>query len=237
MRRSVHFYALDVDRDRYSYMSMAMGSLMASVRERARCPTRLTSTFKEPEMVAAEHVKEHVTSIFKTYASGGASRGDLAMGAFIWNDALVRELVPRLRQSGFEGRIILGGPQVTHAPGGTLEEMYPGVDIFIRGEAEDAIAAVVASDSAVEFTGVHYAGTEDADRVAVVEDLGALPSPYVTTIPTIPAEFNGRARWETKRGCPYACAFCQHRKAGGGVRYFSQERLAAEIRHFISVGR
>jgi radical SAM superfamily enzyme YgiQ (UPF0313 family) len=39
-------------------------------------------------------------------------------------------------------------------------------------------------------------------------------------------------RWETQRGCPYRCAFCQHRQAGAESlrrRQLSQSRIFQEI--------
>ena len=38
-------------------------------------------------------------------------------------------------------------------------------------------------------------------------------------------------RWETQRGCPYRCAFCQHREAGARLvsRDFAEDRVLQEI--------
>ena len=59
---------------------------------------------------------------------------DIGIGAYIWNERVLKRLLPRLRQN-FRGRIILGGPQVSYVESG-LERLYPQVDIFIRGFAE-----------------------------------------------------------------------------------------------------
>ena len=56
----------------------------------------------------------------------------------------------------------------------------------------------------------------------------AVPSPHLDGV-IAPGKF---IRWETQRGCPFACSFCQHRKKEGGVGALSSERIAAEIRLF-----
>jgi hypothetical protein len=60
-------------------------------------------------------------------------------------------------------------------------------------------------------------------------DLAATASPW-TTGTLRPGRF---LRWETQRGCPFHCSFCQHRAPGGfGVQQVLGERLRAEIELF-----
>lgn len=156
---------------------------------------------------------------------------DIAFGVYAWNDAIIRHTLPVLRENGFSGRIFLGGPQISYAEPG-VASLYPEADAIIRGYAEDALARVVASRDPLVIDGVAWQGGPDAALPAAI-DIDSLPSPYLTGILT-PTPF---IRWETQRGCLYACAFCQHRAYGrGGPRPFPLPRIRAEIGLFTRSG-
>lgn len=145
-------------------------------------------------------------------ATGGRD-AFVAIGAFIWNEPVVRWLLPALREAGFTGRIILGGPQVSFSPIG-VDALYPDADVFIRGYAEDALATFVASDGGFLPLGVTLRGADHSSHSAR-PDLAALPSPLLTGV-LRPGAF---LRWEAQRGCPYSCSFCQHRESGSRMRF------------------
>jgi len=154
-------------------------------------------------------------------------RVDIAIGAYVWNEALLQALLPALRASGFGGRIILGGPQVSYVANG-LEALYPQADVFIRGQAETALHAVIHAGDPVPIQGVHYAGGIDkAEQASAMLD--ALPSPLLNGL--IPLQGQRFLRWETRRGCQFKCSFCQHRQADARVKPtgFSQDRVDREI--------
>ena len=135
-------------------------------------------------------------------------KADVAIGAYVWNDSLVREIVRLVRDGGFRGRIILGGPQVTYAGKG-LEALYPEVDAFIRGAGEDALYALARIENSLPIPGVHRAGTPDC-IVQASTNLEALPSPWLSGV--LDASASTSVHWESQRGCPYVCSFCQHRQ-------------------------
>lgn len=155
------------------------------------------------------------------------ARVDIAIGAYIWNEGIVQRLLPRLRARGFSGRIILGGPQVSYVEAG-LEALYPQADIFIRGQAETALRAVVRTSGRVDVQGVHYAGQADLARQASA-GLDALPSPLLDG--TIRLQGQHFLRWETRRGCQFKCSFCQHRQKDAQVKQaaFPAARIDEEI--------
>lgn len=154
----------------------------------------------------------------------------VAVGVYVWNEPVVQWLLPALRRAGFRGRILLGGPQISYAPVG-VDARYPDADVFIRGYGEDALAAVVRSDDPSGIRGVSIRGHDRSELPAVVT-LEALPSPLLTgSLP--PSPF---MRWETQRGCVYACSFCQHRESGARLRNttLSPGRIAAEIDRLVA---
>ena len=135
----------------------------------------------------------------------------LGIGAFIWNEINLQDILSKLHQYNFPGKILLGGPQVSYATT-NLEEYYPLVDIFCRGYAEYAVLKLITSSTTNEpfptIGGVVYKGLPDMKQQATC-NLEVLPSPFLDgTIP--PQKF---LRWETQRGCPFRCSFCQHRES------------------------
>ena len=145
------------------------------------------------------------------FASNPNEHTLLGIGAFIWNETNLQDILSKLHRYKFPGKILLGGPQVSYATS-NLEEYYPLVDIFCRGYAEDAVLKLITSSTTDEpfptIGGIVYKGLPDMKQQATC-NLETLPSPFLNgTIP--PQKF---LRWETQRGCPFRCSFCQHRES------------------------
>jgi hypothetical protein len=214
-------------RDKDPRMSLGHASLLAALRrEPAVHVAPLVFPVNDERTTAAA-----ITAGILDRASGAAAADvDVAIGAYVWNESLLRAVLPGLRAAGFAGRIILGGPQVSYVGAG-LEAMYPDVDVFVRGYGEQALCALVRSgrgdQAAASLAGVHVAGAQDANTQARI-DLQGLPSPWLDG--TVPVEGQRFLRWETQRGCPYRCSFCQHREPGARLvrRGLLMSRVMAE---------
>ncbi|MEZ4325004.1 MAG: B12-binding domain-containing radical SAM protein [Polyangiales bacterium] len=175
-----------------------------------------------------------VRSILAATRDSAPSTVDVAFGAYVWGESLLRDVLRRLRSAGFRGRIIVGGPQVSYASEG-LEQLYPEADAFIRGYGEHALTELASTAERRDIPGVHLRGELDRGAQAKV-DLESLPSPWLGSIVNVPA--SGFVRWETQRGCPFRCAFCQHREAGARLprRTLSRTRIQEEIDMFCDLG-
>ena len=152
-----------------------------------------------------------------------ANPGIIGIGCYVWNEAFTQKLVPQLRAQGFHGIIVLGGPQITYAGPG-VEDLYPDVDVFVRGYAEDALVEIARGHRPV---GAHFRGESDLARQATV-DLVNLPSPW--TSGALPID-SGLVRMETQRGCIFKCSFCQH-PGHSSSRPLSKARVDAETELF-----
>jgi len=152
---------------------------------------------------------------------------DVAIGAYIWNEKSLQKILTDLKKNHFPGRIILGGPQISYTKQ-HLEKYYPQVDVFIRGYGETALLEYMQQQSTnrnPEVNGIHYAGQPDRVRSAKT-NFDQLPSPFLNNL--IPNQ--SFIRWETQRGCPFACSFCQHRESSSLTRrHFEFTRIAREI--------
>lgn len=172
-----------------------------------------------PEAIAANLIDRT-----QGYRSGQVG---IAISAYVWGEELLVQILSALRRQRFLGRIILGGPQISYS-GPRLEKYYPEADFFIRGYGEEALAELVNPLGRRDIPGVHRAGSEDQVKQAGA-NLDRLPSPWLLDL--VPLENQAFVRWETQRGCPFKCSFCQHREPGARLRTttFAWERIEAEI--------
>ena len=222
--RPLALVSLDWTRPKDPRVSLGHASLLAAVRAAGVAVAEFVYRIEDPRfdwrtVVADLDVARH-------------PHRDIAFGAYVWNEHHLQRILPALRAGGFRGRVILGGPQVSYASGG-LEALYPAVDIFIRGYGEQALTNVLTSPDPTRYPGVHLAGQKFVGGQAQV-DLERLPSPYLTGALPV-AQEQPFLRWETQRGCPFRCNFCQHREPGQRLlrRELADPRIMAEIDLFV----
>ncbi|GAB5527006.1 MAG: hypothetical protein Roseis2KO_48780 [Roseivirga sp.] len=123
----------------------------------------------------------------------------IAISAYVWNDRLTNPLISYLRKAGFNGKIVLGGYQITYGKNEQLKYDYPDCDIFISGYAESSLLKSLDSKRCSKGTFIH-----------TPLDFERIPSPYLSNELSV-RKNQGMVRMETKRGCPYRCSFCAHR--------------------------
>jgi radical SAM superfamily enzyme YgiQ (UPF0313 family) len=229
--RSVFVLALDWTRAKDPRVPLGHASIVANLSATPGMEvTHRSFSLNSPDFKLESVIGE----ILKWERSTAGRPYDLGVGVYIWNERQVQSLLVELRRRGFSGRIVLGGPQISYAPLG-VEQLYPGADCFIRGYGETAFASVAATSERIEHPGVTWRGQPEAASRAEA-NLASLPSPLLTGI--IPVEGQRYLRWETQRGCPYRCSFCQHRESGARLRNarLPIERLREEIALFARAG-
>jgi radical SAM superfamily enzyme YgiQ (UPF0313 family) len=218
-------------RDKDPRVPLGHASILTALRERGGlqvCPIVLAVNEGRLD------VEGVVQAILREVQDEDPTDVDVAIGTYVWGEDLLQQVLRLLRASGFRGRVILGGPQISYSGRG-LERIYPEVDAFVRGYAEEALATLAMTAQAQPIAGVHWAGTPDVLGQTEV-NFEALPSPWLTG--TIPLTGQSFIRWETQRGCPFRCAFCQHREPGARLARgtLSLARIGAEIDLFCKSG-
>ena len=207
--RKLLLLSLDYIRPKDPAMPLGVASIMANLKKHYIDHQSLFYNVRydvDPEQI--------VDDVMKTNAS------DVLIGAFVWNEPYVQHI---MRKVSPYKRIVIGGPQVSYVGAGELERYYPNASAFIRGYAEHATVEYAKANDA--FPGIHIAYSPDKNIQAKV-DLESLPSPLTSNI-VKPKSF---LRWETQRGCPYQCSFCQHRDAtSSGVAKVYENRIQEEI--------
>jgi radical SAM superfamily enzyme YgiQ (UPF0313 family) len=188
---------------RYQSENLAMGYLSSSLRA-----VNFQTGILDAHLLMLE-VDEVVKEIFihKPWMVGfSASAQDTIPATF--------EVVERLRQSGYEGHITIGGHFPTYEHYKFLENI-PYIDSVVRGEGEATIVelawCIQQNKSISNVKGITYRRTDgkivvNEDR-PLVEDLDTIPLPHRDTMPIL-LDKNRRISMLASRGCYARCSFC-----------------------------
>jgi len=161
--------------------------------------------------------------------------------SYVWNFRLSLKIAEELRFRHPEKFIAFGGPHVPDTAK-TFLKKYPFIDMACHKEGERIIVPllenyqkrekwkVIPSVSFINEDG-NYIQNQWAERI---KDLDEIPSPYIENIfkPLIEANPGEEwlVMWETNRGCPFSCTFCDWGSATiAKVNKFGLDRLYAEI--------
>jgi radical SAM superfamily enzyme YgiQ (UPF0313 family) len=162
------------------------------------------------------------------------------MSCYIWNWNYNKELAKRIKEKFPNCFIIIGGPQVSTTDPFLLTH-NKCFDIAVLGENEGALPEILKNIDSKNFSkikGISLSGkiTSGIERTA---DLNTLPSPilsgfYDKIIEQYQARHNKKFLWqvtyETMRGCPYHCSFCDIGDSyWNKVKLFDLERIYKEI--------
>ncbi len=217
--------SFEYDRQADGRKSLGNASILASLVSNKISVRNIIIAVNNDDFYIDQLTEEIIANIQKSELSGDDCF--VCFGVYVWNEEYIHALIKQVKQKT-NATIVLGGPQVSYAQKGELESAYPAVDFFIRGYGEKALISVIHGQHE-NFAGVHKAGQPDKGLQAD-HRLEDLPSPYLTgSLPIVSS-----IHWETQRGCPYACEFCQHKSADNRhkVKTFSYERLEEEARLF-----
>ncbi|MGA2685001.1 MAG: radical SAM protein [Verrucomicrobiota bacterium] len=162
---------------------------------------------------------------------------------YVWNICISSEIARRLRERHPHIGIIFGGPQVPDRAEPFLRE-HPFVDLAVHGEGEKVALDIVQAWSDKDWnrlTGVSFL-TADGQfhhkpKGERIKDINTVPSPFLTGAfdAVMKANPNQKwiALWETNRGCPFSCTFCDWGSSTQSrVFQFGLDRLKQETDWF-----
>ncbi|MBD3243007.1 MAG: radical SAM protein [Chitinivibrionales bacterium] len=189
------------------------------------------------------YLNESVQSVDEMLEAIEARRPALVgFSVFCWNRSLSMDLAARLRARSADAIIMAGGPELhVDSPAAAAELMgqHPYLDCVVLGEAETRLPALVRV-----LTNKQHSAPSELDgyllsnRFGGVLQTGVPPLPGVEDIPSpYPAAFDVPRSpdcgisvvYETSRGCPYDCIYCQFGHRDRCLRFLPLDRLETEL--------
>ena len=215
-----------------SYFPYTAGLLQAYIQEHAK--------FSEcyeflPFIYSRIPVEESVNQLLSADIVG--------FSAYVWNFRLSLEIARKLKEQNPEILIVFGGPQVPDKAEGFLSQ-FPFIDVVCHGEGEQVFCAIVENYPSKNWGSIPSISYLDDDGLFInhpkaprIKDLDVIPSPYLNGLFEALMLENPNnewlSLWETNRGCPFSCTFCDWGSATASKVYrFKLERLLAEIDWF-----
>lgn len=167
----------------------------------------------------------------------------VGFSAYVWNEKISLKIAETLKLHYPEIFIFFGGPQVPDRSESFLKK-NPFIDCASHGEGEQVFLSILQNFSAGSWENIPSISYLKKDgtyvqnpRIQRLKDLSAVPSPYLegTFVPLMRAnpQEHWIALWETNRGCPFSCTFCDWGSAvASKVNSWEIERLYKEIEWF-----
>jgi radical SAM superfamily enzyme YgiQ (UPF0313 family) len=212
-----------------AYLPHSVGLLQAFVQEHAPDPGAyafLTPIYKRiPVEQAAGHL---------------AAADVVGFSAYVWNVQLSLRIAEILKSRRPETLILFGGPQVPDDAEDFLRA-NPFIDLACHGEGEWTFLEVLELRDRRRWEGVRSISFIDRHgrfvrhpRRERIRDLDEVPSPLLSGVYGELMRSNPDQdwllTWETNRGCPFSCTFCDWGSATASrVFRYSLDRLAREI--------
>ena len=158
----------------------------------------------------------------------------VAMSSYVWNWEYNQALAREIKKSWPNCVIVVGGPQI-HKRDPEFFNRFPMFDLAVHGEGERAFKEILLREG--NYDGIPHVQTRThlPKMAARVMDISDIPSPilsgfYEPIMAKYPADTMWQVTFETLRGCPYHCAFCDIGDSyWNKLTLFDIDRVKAEI--------
>ncbi|MBI3919611.1 MAG: radical SAM protein [Betaproteobacteria bacterium] len=215
-----------------NYLPYAAGLLQAYVQAYAKHPGRYTFPLPIYSRIPLKRAVEQVLGV-----------GVIGFSTYVWNIRISLEIARQVKQLQPETLIVFGGPQVPDRAEQFLRA-NPFIDLAVHGEGEPIFLGILENFPSRTWDGVPSISYLRRDgtfvhnlRAERLKDIAVIPSPYLGTVfePLMQANPDEKwlVLWETNRGCPFACTFCDWGSAiAAKVSQFGMDRLLQEVDWF-----
>ena len=168
----------------------------------------------------------------------------LGVSCYVWNWKISLTLAEEYKKAYPDSLILFGGPQVPDKPGNFFEK-FPFIDLLCHGEGENTFYEILTRYAKNEdlkiIESCTYNDRENSKTITNqkrerIQDLNIIASPYLTGMfedIMNKYDYKWMATWETNRGCPFKCTFCDWGSLiASKVKKFDEQRLYDEIDYF-----
>lgn len=213
---SIVFITYDLKKDEYPAMPYSVATMIASLKMANHVVSHYSFDIQHvlEEKSEAKSLTEELSVRLKANIEYFSKFDYIAISLTAWTIDYVHVLLDYLKD--YRGVVILGGYEVTAMSEDDLVSEFPRANHFIKGYAETALRNILSGECKEK---VISAETK-------IEDTA---SPYLSNVLNL---FSKKIHWETKRGCPYKCGFCEWGNATKSIFDFDDARILAEIELF-----
>ncbi|WP_421999521.1 B12-binding domain-containing radical SAM protein [Reyranella sp.] len=168
----------------------------------------------------------------------------VGFSTYVWNGRISLEIARRLKAARPDIAIVFGGPHVPDQPEAFLRA-HPQIDLAVHNEGERTFLKLLEAfpdrDGWAALPGVSMVRPDGSfvrnPNIDRVRDLDEIPSPFLegafASIMAANPQESWIGLWETNRGCPFRCTFCDWGSATAAkVTKFGEERLYREVDWF-----
>ena len=160
----------------------------------------------------------------------------VGLSCYVWSMEFNKELAQKIKEKYPECLIVMGGHSIS--PDAKELKAYTYIDFLTHGEGEvptkELLLALCDGTplESVRSLSFRKNGEVITTEPAPVCDISNFPSPYLEgyfdeILKDTSIKYS--VIWETNRGCPNRCAYCDWGVLKAKVRMFPMERLKAEI--------
>lgn len=215
-----------------NYLPYSIGLLQGYVQQHSPSPDRyefLVPIYcRMPVQKAIEELLEADVVGFSTY---------------VWNIRISLEIAKNLKLRKPEILIVFGGPHVPDRSE-TFLRSHPFIDLCCHGEGERVFFEILENSATQNWENISSISFLREDgffvahpRAERIKDISVIPSPYLEGVfdPLMKKSPDEQwlILWETNRGCPFSCTFCDWGSAvQSKVCTFDLERLYREVEWF-----
>lgn len=160
----------------------------------------------------------------------------VGLSCYVWSMEFNKELAQKIKEKYPECFIVMGGHSIS--PDAREMKEYSYIDFLTHGEGEvptkELLLALCEGTALENVRSLSFRknGEVITTEPAPVCDISDFPSPYLEgyfdeILKDTSIKYS--VIWETNRGCPNRCAYCDWGVLKAKVRMFPMERLKAEI--------
>lgn len=213
------------------YLPYSIGLLQAFVLHNSKNPSRFifqTTIYKRWLLdKCVEKLKHQDIVLFSVY---------------VWNLQISLKIAKEIKKINKDCLIIFGGPSVPDDAKSFLDQ-FKFIDLTVHQEGERTVLAILDDyfkRSYIDVPGVSYIRDGifyNNKGLSRLKNFDGCPSPYLSGVFDKLVQENPKeqwlASWETNRGCPFSCTYCDWGSATNSkVARFEMDRLYAELEWF-----
>ena len=246
MRRPV--WLLSMDTEQFCAPPLTTGALLAYFR--AHGTTQAETDVELVHFLAASEVDDWLDERWerdlRTRAADAVAAGVapvVGLSCYTWNVAEFLEVARRVKAVVPGVLVVAGGPHVQRAE----DFLDDGIDAIALGEAEETFTELLDAADRSSWGGIAGLAYHDEEGQLVQTP----PRGRSTTLDGFPSAIDwielrtpdGKPKYEqvayeTSRGCPYRCAFCEWGTGAIGTKMyqFSLDRIRADLEKLVAGG-